>query len=133
MHYSDFIKEYAVSYSCKVVDEKGNFIGVLSTRFNWSYIYDIIEKAKISEAGDVFLVNKSGMVIASRDRQGILKKNILETYPEINELLKKEEYGYAIELGNNDNLKRVLGYAHTRGYNNYPGKDWSVVVIEQVL
>jgi len=130
MHYSDLVNDYAVSYSCKITDEKGNFLGVLSTRFNWEFIYDIIDKAKISPQSEIYVINKQGIVIASKDRSLVLKQNLIDKYPIVRPVLKKENYGYAMETDAHHMLTTVYGYAHTKGYNNYAGKDWSVVVKE---
>ena len=43
MYYSKSISNYTISYSAPVRDEKGNVIGVISSRFNWEYIYDILK------------------------------------------------------------------------------------------
>jgi len=44
---SKSISNYTISYSAPVRDEKGNVIGVISSRFNWEYIYDILKNIKI--------------------------------------------------------------------------------------
>ncbi|HNI99354.1 MAG TPA: methyl-accepting chemotaxis protein, partial [Leptospiraceae bacterium] len=43
MYYSESVKNFTVSYSAPVRDENRNLIGVLSSRFNWDFISDIIE------------------------------------------------------------------------------------------
>ena len=64
MHMSNFVNQYTISYSSKIVDTYGKTIGVLSTRFNWDYIYDILNKAKISQNGKVYLIDKKGLFIS---------------------------------------------------------------------
>ncbi len=129
MYYSKNINDYTVSYSCAIHDNSGNFIGVLSTRFNWSFIYDIIDKAKISEKGEVYVIDSKGIVIASKDKNDVLKTDLLKTYPSARKVIDGEEYGFSIE-SKNDQLLGIIGYAHTKGYNAYAGKNWSVVVKE---
>lgn len=129
MYFSENYNDYTVSYSCRIVDEKGTVIGVLSTRFNWNYIYDILDKAKIGTKGEVYAINSKGIVIASRNKDEILKRNLIETYPEVQNAVAGDEYGYFIEM-EKDKLEGIIGYAHTKGYNSYRGKKWSVIVRE---
>jgi len=129
MYFSKSYQDYSVSYSCAIRDTNGNVVGVLSTRFNWNYIYDILNKAKIGPKGEVYVVNKSGIVIASRNTEETLCRNLSETYECVKKAIAGEDYGYVLEI-QKDNLEGIVGYAHTKGYNAYPGKKWSVVVRE---
>ncbi|UTW70457.1 cache domain-containing protein [Anaerobacillus sp. HL2] len=65
-----------MGYSSPVHNETGEIIGVLSTRFNWEFIYDIIERVKIAEDSKLYVINSQGFVIASKDRTGILETNL---------------------------------------------------------
>ena len=49
--------------------------------------------------------------------------------PAAKRAIKGETYGYAIDNHDNGTID-IIGLAHTRGYNAYPGKDWSVIAIE---
>jgi hypothetical protein len=129
MYYSDDYTGHTVSYSCGIRDTSGKTVGVLSTRFNWSFIYDILDKAKIGPKGEVYAVNSTGIVIASRNKSEVLRRNLADTYGCVRKVISGEEYGYEIETSNN-NLEGIIGYAHTQGYNAYAGKNWSVVVKE---
>ncbi|WP_243138083.1 methyl-accepting chemotaxis protein [Heliorestis acidaminivorans] len=128
LYYSESLKGYTVAYSCPIRDDQGKILGVFTTRFNWEYIYDILDKARIGSTGDIFVVNSQGMVIASRDRNGILTRD-LKQLQAVQKAIAGEHYGYTIE---NDDTGRMqmIGYAHTRGYNAYKGKSWSVIVTE---
>lgn len=135
MHMSKFLQKYVVSYSCKVVDEDGTFMGVLSIRFNWNYILDLIDESKISNNGEVYLINKEGQVIAARERELIFHKNMLLECQGAQTILsedKNESYGYALEVNEQDQLTRVLGYAKTKGYNQYKGQEWAVLALENI-
>lgn len=120
---------YEVYYDIIMADKEGKIAGVLSTRFNWNYIYDILDKAKIGEHGEVYVVNTKEIVVASRDKEEILKRNLADTYSCVKDVVAGEEYGYVVEI-DNDSMEAIIGYAHTKGYNSYPGKNWSVVVRE---
>ncbi len=130
MHYSDTVKGYTVGYNNPIRDRKGMMCGILSTRFNWEYIYDIIDGAKVSANGEIYVINKDGLAIASKNRSDILKKD-LRSIEAVKHAVAGDTYGYAIDKDHHGGLV-LTGYAHTRGYNSYRGKDWSVIVREQL-
>jgi hypothetical protein len=129
MYYSKSISNYTVSYSAPVRDEKGNVLGVISSRFNWEYIYDILEKIKIDNHSKILLISSEGIVIGSKLKFDVLKDNVLWLGAGEQSLLGKR--GYSLESARNGQWK-VYGYARTRGYNSYPGKSWSIIVDEPV-
>lgn len=126
MYYSEVVQGYTMGYSCPIRDQFGNVIGVLSTRFNWDFIYDIIDNVKIDEHSNLYLINKEGIVIASKDRENILSKN-LNNMKAVNQVISgTDTRGYVIE--NN----QICAYCLTEGYNAYKGKGWSVIVVESI-
>lgn len=125
----DDVAEYTVAYNAPVRDEHNNLIGVISTRFNWNFIYDIIDKAKVSSNGNVYVVNSSGKIIASRNREDVFCKDI-SNLPVLNTVIQGNPYGYMLGEDKKGKLSHILGYAHTCGYNAYKGKNWSVIVEE---
>lgn len=126
MYYSEVVQGYTMGYSCPIRDQFGNVIGVLSTRFNWDFIYDIIDNVKIDEHSNLYLINKEGIVIASKDRENILSKN-LNNMKAVNQVISgADTRGYVIE--NN----QICAYCLTKGYNAYKGKGWSVIVVESI-
>ena len=102
-------------------------MGYFSTRFNWNYIYDIIDSARIGKSGEIFIINNNGYVIASRNRQGILSNNLKHLIA-AQHAMRGETYGYVLEK--ELTATKIYGYAHTRGYNAYKGKNWSALVNE---
>lgn len=129
MYFSSNMNDYTISYSCPIVASNGSVLGVLSTRFNWSFIYDILDKAKVSQESKVYVINKSGLVIAAKDKSEVLVKNLTTEYEAARMVMKGTEYGYLVQEKDGE-LKGITGYAHTRGYNAYAGKNWSVLVHE---
>jgi len=130
VHYSDTIKDITVGYNSPIRDRQGHMRGILSTRFNWAYVYDIIDHAKVSAKGDIYVVNKNGLVIGSRQRSDTLKKD-LSSIEAVKRAMAGEAYGYAFEKDKYGELN-IIGYAHSHGYNAYKGKDWSVIVMEKI-
>ncbi|HJV45819.1 MAG TPA: methyl-accepting chemotaxis protein [Bacillota bacterium] len=129
MYYSESMKGYSVAYSCPVRDDQGSTLGVFTTRFNWSYIYDIIESVKLSNESELYVINNQGIVIGSRDRKGILQKN-LTTLSAVKKLLAGEKFGYTVEK--EFGKEKIFAFCRTKGYNAYKGKEWSVIVSEPV-
>lgn len=126
MYYSEIVQGYTMGYSCPIRDEHGHVMGVFSTRFNWDFIYDIIDNVKIDESSQLYVINKEGIVIASKDRENVLSKNLSDMKAVQNVTSGKDNRGYVIE--NN----QICAYCLTEGYNAYKGKGWSVIVVESI-
>jgi len=120
-------ESHTIAYTCPIRGDDGHLLGYFSTRFNWHFIYDIIDSARIGKNGDIFIINKDGYVIASRDHKGILQNN-LKHLSAAQLAMKGETYGYIFEKDTSGT--KIYGYAHTRGYNAYRGKNWSALVSE---
>jgi len=127
LYLSNIDKSHTVAYTCPIRNDEGQILGYFSTRFNWSFIYDIIDTARIGKNGDIFIINKEGYVIACRNRKGILSDN-LKHLSAAQLAMKGETYGYIFEKDASGT--KIYGYAHTRGYNAYKGKSWSALVSE---
>lgn len=130
MYYSKMMNGYAMNYSCPVRDEKGKVIGVFTTRFNWKYIYDIIDSVKVDEKTELYVINSQGVVIASRDRSGILSKD-LSHLQAVKNIKSGDTIGYTIEK-DSGNDEKIYAYCLTKGYNAYRGMGWSVIVGELI-
>lgn len=126
LYFSHTENQYTVAYTCPVRNDLGQVIGFFSSRFNWHYIYDIIDSARIGKNGDITIINKDGYVIACPSRKGVLVEN-LRHLEAVQEAIKGAHYGYVSEKDRLGNTK-IYGYAHTRGYNAYKGKNWSAIV-----
>ncbi|MCB1188961.1 MAG: hypothetical protein H7A23_13415 [Leptospiraceae bacterium] len=129
MYYSESVKNYTIAYSSPVRDENKNVIGVLSTRFNWDYIYDIIEKVKLELSSRIVLINADGTVIASKQKKEILRDNVLWLGAGEQSIMGRR--GFSIETARNGQWK-AYGYSKTKGYNAYTGKGWSIIVDEPI-
>jgi hypothetical protein len=129
MYFSESVNNYTVAYSAPVRDENRNVIGVLTTRFDWSYIYDVIEKVKLESDSKTVLVSADGTLIASRLKQEVLRDNVLWLGAGEQSILGKK--GFSIETARNGQWK-AFGFSRTKGYNAYLGKGWSVIVDEPI-
>lgn len=120
MYYSKTINGYTLSYSCPVRDDNGSIIALFTTRFNWDFIYDIIDSVKLSTGSELFVINNKGVVIGSLDRKGILQKS-LSSLQAVKKLFAGEKYGYTIE--NEFGRQKIFACCRTKGYNAYKGKE----------
>ncbi|WP_442870496.1 cache domain-containing protein [Aneurinibacillus sp. Ricciae_BoGa-3] len=127
MYFSRAMNGYTIAYSCPVRDDNGEVLGVFTTRFNWSYIYEIIDSVKINSDSDLFVINNKGIVIGSRDRKGILEKSLISLQA-VRNLMAGDKYGYTIEKEHGRD--KIFAFCRTKGYNAYKGKEWSVIVSE---
>lgn len=126
MYNSTVVGGYTMGFSCPVHNDAGEIIGVFTTRFNWEFIFDIIDRVKIDEKSKLYVINSEGDVIASKDRADILELKLTNLKAVDNVLSGKETRGYILE----DN--KIYAYCLTEGYNAYKGKGWSVIVIESI-
>ncbi len=130
LYFSQISNKPTIAYSCPIRNENGITIGYFSSRFNWNFIYDIVDSAKIGQNGHIYIVNKQGIVIATKDRNDVLKTD-LKHLPAVQKATAGETYGYTMETDAFGHTK-IAGYAHTRGYNAYQGKNWSAIILEEI-
>ncbi len=128
MYFSPSLQQWAVAYTSPVFSSDGAMVGVLSNRFNWNYILDIVNKSKVSSSGSLSVVNQEGTVIASRQKDRILRDSLART-DAFQQLSNGVPYGYLVGKKQGSQTT-IIGYAHTSGYNSYPGKNWSVIIEE---
>lgn len=128
LYFSAIEDRHTVAYSCPIRNDSGEIVGYFSSRFNWEYIYDILDSARIGKKGSISIINKDGYVIACPSRKGILTDN-LSGLKAVQCAMNGETYGYTLEEDTHGNTK-IYGYARTRGYNAYKGKNWSAIVSE---
>jgi hypothetical protein len=129
MHRSPLTGDNSVGYTAPVVDEEGRFLGAVSTRFNWSFVQEMIDKMPLAKDCRAYVISREGIVLASTGKRGILRDDL-------SWLLAGEEAtsggsGFSIECARNGR-PTAWGYCHTRGFAAYPGKGWSAVVCHPV-
>ncbi len=124
----------AVGLSAPIYGRQGDFRGVVTSRVPLENLRAILEqegKLQHGEAAHDWLV---------LDRQGavIIEKNHvkgMDSSPSKLELLSarraaedRDKPGFVEELHQRRQIPVVTGYARTRGYSNFPGFDWTVLV-----
>jgi hypothetical protein len=125
MYYCNLVNRHVVAYNAPVVDEKGKIIGVLSTRFNWDFVQEMLTSAKVERKYPIWVLSNTGKVIASRNGSGVLTDDL--EWLNIGQIAMLGLDGFTYETLRNGQ-PTIFGCSRTQGYNNYAGKDWSVVI-----
>lgn len=125
MQYAESIGKFAVYYTAPVLADDGAVVGVLSTRFNWDYAQEMINSAGYDKDVLTYIINKSGTVIAATDSIGVMRDSL--DWLDAGREAMRGSCGYTVENARNG-APIAAGFARTRGYNAYRGKEWSAVV-----
>lgn len=127
LYHSRSINDYTVTFAAPVHSDEGTIIGVLTTRFNCQFVYDIMRSTIVGKGAEVFLLNSKGIVIGSPTGEGILETSM--SHLKAFRATARNAYGYTIEEDSQrEGEVFAIGYARTPGYLNYPGKTWSVLI-----
>ncbi|GAE31046.1 methyl-accepting chemotaxis protein [Alkalihalobacillus hemicellulosilyticus] len=127
MYYSSVVDGYTMNYSSPVLDDQGEVIGVFTIRFNWEYIYDIIDAVKIDENSQLYVINSKGEVIASKNREDVFQANLGDIKAVQKVISRTEKQGFTVEG------TKIYAFSLTKGYNAYKGKGWAVIVEESIV
>lgn len=122
-------KAYTVAYNAPVATANGDIIGLVSTRFNWDYVTEMVDKMPLGDDGNIYIISSLGTILSSRNHHGILVDNL--TWLMAGEKALSKHSGYTIECARNGQLS-AWGFCHTFGYNAYGGKQWSAIVSHPV-
>ena len=125
VYHSDSVNMLTMAFSAPVKNADGKVVGVLTTRFNWDFIYGILDAVIVDSKSKVYLLNHEGILIGSGDRQGILQKSFanLQAYRQLGD----RRAGQTVEK-DPAGIEQTFGYSRTLGYNTYVGKGWSVLI-----
>ena len=124
----------AVGLSAPIYGRQGDFRGVVTSRVPLENLRAILEQeGKLQhgeEAHDWLVLDRQGAVIIEKNQvKG------MDSSPSKMELLSarraaedRDKPGFVEELHQRRQIPVVTGYARTRGYSNFPGFDWTVLV-----
>ena len=124
----------AVGFSAPIYGPQGDFRGVVTSRVPLENLRAILEQeGKFQhgeEAHDWLVLDRQGAVIIEKNHvKG------MDSSPSKMELLSarraaedRDKPGFVEELHQRRQIPVVTGYARTRGYSNFPGFDWTVLV-----
>ena len=124
----------AVGLSAPIYGRQGDFRGTVTSRVPLENLRAILEQeGKLQhgeEAHDWLVLDRQGAVIIEKNHvKG------MDSSPSKMELLSarraaedRDKPGFVEELHQRRQIPVVTGYARTRGYSNFPGFDWTVLV-----
>jgi hypothetical protein len=129
MHLSPLTNTYTVAYTAPILDAKQQVIGAISTRFNWNFAQEMIDKMPLEKDCRAYIINKEGVVLASTGKRGLLRDDL--SWLMSGEEATSGASGFSIECARNGR-PTAWGFCHTRGFAAYPGKSWSAIVCHPV-
>ena len=124
----------AVGLSAPIYGRQGDFRGTVTSRVPLENLRAILEQeGKLQhgeEAHDWLVLDRQGAVIIEKNQvKG------MDSSPSKMDLLSarraaedRDKPGFVEELHQRRQIPVVTGYARTRGYSNFPGFDWTVLV-----
>ncbi len=112
----------SITFAVSVKDENSKIAGILAGEFKMDIVQEIIEGVSSHKSGDVFVADKDGLVIASDDPK-ILSSGSYSKLKTFKDALSGES-GHSIE--DIDKEGQIIGYALSKGYKGYKGKNWVV-------
>ena len=124
----------SLTFAAPIYDEKGKVVRVWSSRVSWeravtSTLKNLRDEFELSkQTSETQLVSKSGIVLDDYDPKAILSYNIADAGLEAAKLGTAGGKGYTIERHNRKPIDTINGYATTRGFSDYKGFGWTVLV-----
>ena len=125
----------AVGFSAPIYGPQGDFRGVVTTRVPLENLRAILEQeGKLQhgeESYDWLLLDRQGAVIIEKSQTTGMTSSLpkLELLSARRAAEDREKPGFVEELHQRRQIPVVTGFARTRGYSNFPGFDWTVLVL----
>jgi len=124
----------AVGFSAPIYGPGGDFRGVVTSRVRLEKLRAVLEQAggdqQGEEATDWLVLNREGVAILEKSREmgggGSLAKLELPSARRAAE--NRDKPGFVEERHLRRQVPVVTGFARTRGYSNFSGFDWTVLV-----
>jgi signal transduction histidine kinase len=121
----------AVGFAAPIYGPQGDFRGVVTSRVPLDNLRAIIEEEKLQqreEVHDWLILDRRGAVIAEKEHSENLSNNLMKLPSAGRAADDRDKPGFLEELHQRRQVPVVTGYARTRGYSNFPGFDWTVLV-----
>ncbi|MEX1221743.1 MAG: diguanylate cyclase [Idiomarina sp.] len=115
-----------VDIAVPIRNEKGDITGVLGSHLNWRWGRElersVINTMKLGGSAELILVGANNQVVLGPNE--LVDKQIDS---QALDKLSLNNSGYLVETWDNG-ITYVVGYAQNRGYRDYQGLDWKVIV-----
>ncbi len=144
LEYDNMIDGFSVKYTIPIVtsDDKSKVIGFLSSRLNWSELFDVTNSIQIgegwqTESSCALLINKMGDVIsgpgfifAEEEEELLSNINLLSSGYKSAHLGIKGEKGFLTETVNSG-TEFLIGYSGSHGYRTFEGLGWTILIMQE--
>lgn len=114
-----------VDFAAPVRDEQGRIIGVLGAHLNWSWAEQITrllgQKPLVRAGTEFWILSNRGTLLLGHEGVRPYSEDQLDA------MSLRGSGAFFDEEASGD---KVTGYARTRGYRDYPGLNWTVLVRE---
>lgn len=124
----------AVGLSAPIYGPQGDFHGVVTSRVPLEKLRTILEQeGKLQhgeEAQDWLVLDRQGAVIIEKNQVKGMDSSLskMELLSARRAAEDRDKPSFVEELHQRRQIPVVTGYARTRGYSNFPGFDWTVLV-----
>jgi signal transduction histidine kinase len=124
----------AVGFSAPILGPRGEFQGAVAAEVPLKNLRAILEHEgglqPREEAYDWLLLDSRGGIISEKEQaEGTSFNGLKMALPSaVRASADRNESGFVEELHERRQVPVVTGYARTRGYNKFPGFDWTVLV-----
>ncbi len=118
-----------VKMAVPVLQGPGRAVGVVAAEVNLTFLWQIIGDVKFSEAGDTYLVDEQGNLIAHRDPSLVLRRTNLREHFKVREFLQLPDVA---DLKPGEEGLGIMGRPVLSTYAPVQGLRWAVVVTEPV-
>ncbi|MFQ5715626.1 MAG: ATP-binding protein [Nitrospinales bacterium] len=147
LEYSELVGGFAVVFSVPVFDsrDKTRAIGYLSSRFNWSELFEMTNSVHVTpegqnEAGYALLIDNKGFVISgpgfilaegneNAAENALSSINFLSLGYQSARFALEKRSGFIVET-NPSGQEILVGYAGSQGYRDFEGFGWAVMILE---
>jgi methyl-accepting chemotaxis protein len=143
VHYSDLAQDLVVGISLpiKASFAKSHIIGALLLLVDWQIVFNEIDKIFIDEKPQTILshlmmINKNGFVLGGplferKQKHMALKDNLIDLGLESAKLASQGKRGWIIERNEHNNIS-LIGYAASKGWREFKGLGWSVLIMKSL-
>jgi signal transduction histidine kinase len=118
-----------VTMAVPVLQGPGRAIGVIAAEVNLTFLWQIIGGVKFSEAGNTYLVDGQGNLIAHRDPSLVLRRTNLREHFKVREFLQRPD---AADPKPGEEGIDMMGPPVLSTYAPVQGLRWAVVVTEPI-
>lgn len=124
----------AVSFAAPIHGSHGEFRGVVASLVPLDNLRTIIDKETGVQFGrephEWLMVDPQGRIISDKNQTDSTQTNLLTLHVPsvVRAATDRQKPGYVEELDARRQVPVVTGYARTRGYQTFPGFDWTILM-----